>query len=148
VFPLILRSRVSGSALEARDLAILRDSDPIVMSRRRLIATAKARALALANAGHVAPPPETLFLPGPSGKAALMAGVRDQAEPAQISDNDLAIADALATVLSGGATDPSAIMTERQVCALEREAVLMVARRPATIERIEHMLATGKPLRN
>ncbi len=148
VFPLILRSRVSTSALEARDLGTLNDHDTIVMSRRHLLATAKARALALAEAALPPPPPAALFLSGPSGKATLMAGARGQAALGQLSDNDLAIADALATVLTGGATDPLRPMSEQQVGALEREAVLTVARRPATIARIEHMLATGKPLRN
>ncbi len=146
VFPIILGARVSGSALEARDFATLGGQVTIVMSRRRLLETAKARALALVDTP--APPPEALFLSGASGKSALMAGARSQAALGAMSENDLAIAEALATVLSGGATDPLVAMTEQQVSALEREAVLSVARRPATVARIEHMLATGKPLRN
>ena len=147
VFPLILHSRVSISALEARDFAMLGADDRIVMSRRRLLAAAKARALELAQDAAV-PAAETLFLAGPSGKATLMATAQSQAALGQLSANDLAIADALATVLSGGTTDPLTPMTEQQVDALAREAVLTVARRPATVDRIEHMLATGKPLRD
>jgi 3-hydroxyacyl-CoA dehydrogenase len=146
VFPLILGSRVSTSALEARDFAALREEDGIVMSRRKLLAAAKARALALA--GTPAAAPEALFLPGPLGKAALMGAAHSQASLGQQSENDLAIAEVLATVLSGGATDPLVAMTEQQVDALAREAVLTLARRPATVARIEHTLATGKPLRN
>jgi 3-hydroxyacyl-CoA dehydrogenase len=145
---MILRARISTSALEARDLGTLLDHDTIVMSRRRLLATAKARAIALADAAQPRPAPETLFLAGPSGKSALMVGAHAQAAQGQLSDNDLAIADALATVLTGANTDPLVAMTEEQVMALERAAVLEMAHRPATLERIAHTLATGKPLRN
>jgi 3-hydroxyacyl-CoA dehydrogenase len=147
IFPIILRAKVSSSALEAIDSGIVRPQDSIVMNRAQVLATAKARALALAETA--APlPPESLFLSGPSGKASLMASARSQHAAGQLTDTDLAIAELLATVLTGGATDPLTAMTEQQVCALEREAVMAVARRPTTVARIEHMLATGKPLRN
>ena len=84
-----------------------------------------------------------LFLPGLSGKSSLMCTAHSQFSLGRISANDLAIAEALATVLSGGATDPLRPMTEREVMTLEREAVLSLARRPATRERIEHLLATN-----
>jgi 3-hydroxyacyl-CoA dehydrogenase len=147
-FSLILGSRVSGSALEARDFGILRLSDTIVMSRAQVIAKAKERAIDLANTGSKPLEQEMLFLPGPSGKSSLMSTARSQFSLGRISANDLAIAEALATVLSGGATDPLKPMTERDVMALEREAVISLAGRPAAQERIEHMLATGKPLKN
>ncbi len=147
-FSQILRAKVSSSALEARDMAILRAQDPIVMNRQNLLAAAKARALALADAGVAAKQPDLLYLPGPSGRAAMMVAAQTEHAAGRLSANDLAIAEGLATVMSGGDTDSLTPLTERQVCALEREAVLTVARRPATIARIEHMLATGKPLRN
>ena len=92
--------------------------------------------------------PEAIFPPGPSGKASLMLAAHHDSACGRLSANDLAMTEALATVLTGGATDPSAPMTERQVMTLEREATIALARRPATFERIEHMLATGKPLKN
>jgi 3-hydroxyacyl-CoA dehydrogenase len=147
-FSLILGSRVSGSAREAQDFGILRPFDPIVMSRAEVIFKAKERAIALADAGWKVPEQETLFFLGPSGKSSLMSTAQSQFSLGRISANDLAIAEALATVLSGGATDPLKPMTERDVMTLEREAVISLAKRPAAQERIEHMLATGKPLRN
>ena len=147
-FALILGSRVSGSALEARDFGILCGCDPILMDRARIICRAKTRAIELAEAGFRPPEQEPLFLPGPSGKASLMSSARSQHALGRLSANDLAVAEALATILSGGATDALQPMTERDVLSLEREAVLSLAHRPATRERIEHMLATGKPLRN
>jgi 3-hydroxyacyl-CoA dehydrogenase len=144
----ILGGRFSGSALQAQEAGFLRAADRIVMNRSEVIGHAKARAHELAEAGFTPPQPEALSLPGPSGKSSLMAEARGRAELGQLTANDLAVADALATVLSGGATDPSLPMTERQIMALEREATLSLARRPATFERIEHMLAKGRPLRN
>ena len=78
-----------------------------------------------------------------------MTMVRGQSELGQMTETDAVMAEALATVLTGGSSgDPVTLLTEQQVCALEREAVRSVAHRPSTIARIEHMLATGKPLRN
>jgi len=118
------------------------------MNRSKVIGHAKARARELAEAGFTPPQPEVLSLPGPSGKSSLLSAARGEAELGRLTVNDLAVADALATVLTGGATDPLFPMTERQIMALEREATLSLARRPATFERIEHMLVSGKPLRN
>lgn len=146
VFPLIFRARVSTSALDARDMGALADSGPIVMHRAHVLRTAKARALALV--GTPAPAPDMLYLPGPSGRAALMTMVLSQQAAGQLSANDVMMAGELATVLTGGATDPLTPMTEQQVMALERAATLALARTESTTARIEHMLATGKPLRN
>jgi 3-hydroxyacyl-CoA dehydrogenase len=145
VFPLILQGRISTSATEARDMAVLGAEDAIVPTRSGLLEAAKARALALAPGP---PAPDMLVLAGPSGKSALMARARGLAAQGQLSAHDLVIAEALAAVLTGGATDPLTPLSERQVGALEREAVLSLARLPATAERIAHMLATGKRLRN
>jgi 3-hydroxyacyl-CoA dehydrogenase len=147
-FSIILGGRFSGTALNAVDMGILRPTDPIVMNRAQTLKRAKARAIERAVAGAGSRDPEVLFLPGISGKASLMSAAHSQAALGRLSANDLAVAEALATILTGGATDPLTPMTERHVMALEREATIALARRPATFERIEHMLATGKPLKN
>jgi 3-hydroxyacyl-CoA dehydrogenase len=147
-FFVILEGRFSGSASRAVEMGFLRPTDPIDTSRPHVIARAKARAIERAEAGWTAPAADVLFLPGPPGKASLMSAAHAQAALGRFTANDLAVADALATILSGGSTDPLAPMTERQVMALERQATIALAHRPATFERIEHMLATGKPLKN
>jgi 3-hydroxyacyl-CoA dehydrogenase len=144
----ILGGQFSGSALQATDMGILGPTDRIAMSRAQVITKAKARAIHFAETGTAPRDPEVLFLPGPSGKALLMSSAHSQAALGRLTANDLAVAEALATILTGGTTDPLAPMTERQVMALEREATVSLAHRPATFERIEHMLATGKPLKN
>jgi 3-hydroxyacyl-CoA dehydrogenase len=147
-FSLILGSRVSSTALEALDFGALAPGDRIEANHDDVVVGAKAYAIELAEVGARPPPPETLFLPGPAGKATLMAIARARFELGRISANDLVIAEALATILTGGLTDELTPMTERQVMVLEREATISLAHRQATFERIEHMLATRSPLRN
>lgn len=146
-FLFILGGKFGDSALKSVDSGVLRSSDEIVMNRAQVIARAKARALELAR-DYTPPAPEAFFLPGPSGKSSLMSIAHTERDLGRLSENDLAVAEALATVLSGGATDPLVAITELDMMKLEREAVILLAHRPATFARIEHMLATGKPLRN
>ncbi len=62
--------------------------------------------------------------------------------------HDAVVSRRLATVVTGGDTDPTETVTEDRLYELEREAFLDLVRTPATLARIEHMLETGKPLRN
>ncbi|MFX4427928.1 hypothetical protein ABTA68_20080, partial [Acinetobacter baumannii] len=61
---------------------------------------------------------------------------------------DLVVSDALADVLSGGDTDPTIPLEEDQVLKLEGKAFMGLVKKPGTFARIEHILSTGKPLRN
>jgi 3-hydroxyacyl-CoA dehydrogenase len=51
-------------------------------------------------------------------------------------------------VLSGGDTDITETIDEDELMDLERRAFMSLVKRPQTLARIEHMLETGKPLRN
>jgi 3-hydroxyacyl-CoA dehydrogenase len=64
------------------------------------------------------------------------------------TDHDRTVAFALADVLTGGETDAIETVDEDQLLTLERSAFMSLIRRPKTLDRIEHMLDTGKPLRN
>jgi 3-hydroxyacyl-CoA dehydrogenase len=64
------------------------------------------------------------------------------------TDHDVVVSEALAEVLSGGAADPIDLVNEEQILALERSAFMRLMKTPGTLARIEHMLVTGKPLRN
>jgi 3-hydroxyacyl-CoA dehydrogenase len=147
-FETIGTGAVSASALQAEALGFLGGEDRIVMNRDHLLADARARAIALADAGYTPPAPALFTLPGPSGKAALMSQALGQRHLGKASDHDLAVLEQLATVLTGGSADPAVPVPEATLLRLEREALLDLAFRPATLQRIEHMLATGKPLRN
>src|SRR3546814_1788967 len=74
VFEAISTAKVSTSAMEARDMLILRDSDGITMNRRRLLADAKAKALELAK-NYEVPKPVEINLPGPTAKTAMELAV-------------------------------------------------------------------------
>ncbi len=146
-FEMISTAAVSRSAAEARDMLFLRPSDHIVMNRDRLLAEAKAKALSLLDgyAPAVSPP---LRLPGASGRAALKLAVDRFDALGKVSPHDHLVCKHLAIVLTGGETDPTEETSRDQVMALERRAFMELVRLPATLARVEHMLETGKPLRN
>ncbi len=147
-FETISMAKVSTSADEAQELLYLRASDGVTMNRDRLLADAKAKALELVAAGYAAPEPVEISLPGPSGKAALDMAVQGFRASGAATPHDEVVAGHLATVLTGGATDPTETVSEDELSRLEREAFLALVKTPATLARIEHMLETGKPLRN
>ncbi|HLG86441.1 MAG TPA: 3-hydroxyacyl-CoA dehydrogenase NAD-binding domain-containing protein [Alphaproteobacteria bacterium] len=146
-FQTISTAQVSRSAAEAKDLFYLRPTDGITMNRDRLLADAKARALALAKDYKPAPAAE-FRLPGPSGKAALDLAVHDFAKQGKATPYDVVVASELASVVTGGDTDITQVLSEDDMSKLERRAFVALCKREGTIDRIEAMLETGKPLRN
>jgi 3-hydroxyacyl-CoA dehydrogenase len=147
VFETVSMAKVAKSAAEAQELMYLRATDGITMNRDRLLADAKARALELAK-DYTPPEPVKLRLPGPTAKAALDLAVDGFFQQGKATPHDVVVSGALAGVLSGGATDIIDEVGEDDLLNLERAAFMQLARNPATIARIEHMLTTGKPLRN
>lgn len=147
VFETISTAKVSTSAAEARDLLGLRPGDGITMNRSRLLADAKAKALALV-AGYKPPTPPEVALPGPTARAALDMAVEGFVRQGKATAHDRVVAGALARVLSGGEADITRPLKEAEIMALEREAFVSLLKNAATLDRIEHMLETGKPLRN
>jgi 3-hydroxyacyl-CoA dehydrogenase len=146
-FETISMATTAKSAAHARELGYLRPTDGVTMNRDRLLADAKARALSMVD-GYQPPKPPEFQLAGPSGKLALMMAAESLHKQGVASDHDIVVAGELAAVLSGGQTDIVDVVTEQQLLILEREAFLRLARTPKTLARIEHTLATGKPLRN
>jgi 3-hydroxyacyl-CoA dehydrogenase len=146
-FEMIGTAQVAKSAAEAQDICLLRPTDGITANRDRLLADAKARALALVE-GYVPPAPVTLRLPGPAGRAALAMAVQGFVGSGRATPHDVVVSDRLAETLTGGAADAIDETPLEQVYDLERRAFMALLRQPATLARIEHMLETGKPLRN
>lgn len=146
-FETIGTAKVSRSAAEAREIGYLRSSDKIVMNRERLLAEAKARVLSLAE-GYQPPKPAEYRLPGPSAARALELAVEGFVQAGKATPHDRTVSLALAQVLSGGKTDVTRILSEDDILALEHEEFGKLVRTSATLARIEHMLETGKPLRN
>ena len=139
---------VATSAEEAKEALFLRPTDGITMNRDRLLADAKAKALAMVAAGYKPPEEVAVSLPGPSGKAALDMAVAGFRASGAATPHDVVVSGRLATVLTGGDTDVTQTLSEDDLYTLEREAFLALIQTPATLARIEQMLETGKPLRN
>jgi 3-hydroxyacyl-CoA dehydrogenase len=147
VFETVSTATVSKSAAQAKELSFLRPHDGITMNRYRLLADAKALSLKLAQ-DYVAPKPVELKLPGASGKLALSLAAQSFHQRGMATDHDLVVANELAEVLSGGPADLVDVVTEDQVLSLERASFMRLLKTDGTLARIEHLLATGKPLRN
>ncbi len=146
-FETISTAKVSKSAAEARELMFLRPTDRITMNRDRLLYDAKARALELAV--DYAPPQKPEFrVPGESGRVAMEGVVAGFRKTGVATPHDVVVAGELAGVLSGGEADLVDIVPEDKMMELERQAFLRLIKTPGTLARVEHMLETGKPLRN
>ncbi|WGZ91438.1 MAG: 3-hydroxyacyl-CoA dehydrogenase NAD-binding domain-containing protein [Candidatus Thiocaldithrix dubininis] len=146
-FEIISMATVAKSAQEARDYLFLRPGDAITMNRDRLLADAKAKALSMLE-HYQAPPMPEINLPGKTAKVAMQLAVNDFQLQGKVTPHDAVVADALGDTLSGGDTDMTQTLTEDELFTLERKYFMQLLRTPATLARIEHMLETGKPLRN
>ena len=146
-FELISTARVSKSAAEAREMMILRTADGITMNRDRLLADAKDRALALVD-GYAPPEKPCFHLPGESGRVALAGVVREFRAKGMATPYDEVVAGRLAEVLTGGEADLIDLISETELLELERKALMVSIKDSRTQARIDHMLETGKPLRN
>jgi 3-hydroxyacyl-CoA dehydrogenase len=147
VFETISTATVAKSAAEAKELLFLRPSDGITMNRYRLLADAKAKALALAADYH-APEPPVFKLPGASGRTALKLATDSFHKRGIATDHDVTVSGHLAQVLTGGDTDYLDVLTEKDVMDLERQAFMTLVRTKESQARIKSIIDTGKPLRN
>ena len=146
-FEYIGTAKVATSAEQARTMGFLGPDDRITMNRDRLLADAKQRALEMID-GYEPPEPHTYVLPGDSGFTALELAVKDLALSGQATPHDVVVTRELARILTGGDTDITESLTEEDILEMERKAIGWLGRQPDTLARMEHMLNTGKPLRN
>jgi 3-hydroxyacyl-CoA dehydrogenase len=148
IFEQIGFAKVSGSAVEARHFRFLRDGDGISMNPERLIDDAKQLALSLVPGFTPGAPRVDITVSGDEGFALMKMGVWMAHEGGYISDYDAVIGEKLAFVLSGGRLTGTPQVSEQYLLDLEREAFLSLCGNVQTQQRIQHMLKTGKPLRN
>ncbi|TLS52098.1 3-hydroxyacyl-CoA dehydrogenase [Paenibacillus antri] len=147
-FETIALAKTSTSGPNARDLGYMRASDRVVMNVDHRIYEAKRLALALDEAGYAPKPRQRIRVVGRDGAAVLKMGALQMRQGGYISDHDLLIAKKLAHVLAGGDVPAGALVAEQYLLDLEREAFLSLTGEPKTQARMQHILATGKPLRN
>jgi 3-hydroxyacyl-CoA dehydrogenase len=146
-FEYIGTAQVAKSAEQARSMGFIGPNDCITMNRDRLLADAKIRALELSE-GYEPPEPHTYNLPGPTGKTALELAVKDLALSGQATPHDVVVTNELAWILTGGDTDMTETTDEDDILTMEREVIARLGRHEDSLARMEHMLETGKPLRN
>jgi 3-hydroxyacyl-CoA dehydrogenase len=148
-FETIGLAKVATSAEEARRLRFLRPSDGITLNPERLLYFAKAMALGLAASDYRAPDP-TIEIPvvGDSGLGAIKTHLYMLKEGGYVSEYDEYLGGQLATILCGGRVVRGTKVDEQYLLNLEREVFLKLCGQPKTLERMQHMLKKGRPLRN
>ncbi|GAA5008703.1 3-hydroxyacyl-CoA dehydrogenase/enoyl-CoA hydratase family protein [Pseudoluteimonas lycopersici] len=149
VFETVAMGKVSTSAMEAKELGLLRGGDVVSFNAFELLHIARAQARGLAERGYRPPlPARRICVAGDVGIATFRMLLVNMLEGRFISDYDNEIATRIATVLCGGEVDRGAVVDEEWLLELERKHFVELAQQPKTQERIAHMLKTGKPLRN
>ncbi|MFV0571413.1 MAG: 3-hydroxyacyl-CoA dehydrogenase/enoyl-CoA hydratase family protein [Xanthomarina gelatinilytica] len=143
-------AKVATSAYEAFDLGILqKGKDVVVVNKDRQIATAKAYAKLMAESGYTQPVKRTdVKVLGKQALGMFLVGTDSMEDSNYISEHDQKIANKLAYVMAGGDLSEPTLVSEQYLLDLEREAFLSLCTERKTLERIQHMLKTGKPLRN
>ena len=143
-------AKVSTSAYEAFDLGLLqKGKDIVVVNKERQIATAKAHAKLMAESGYTQPViRKDVKVLGKQALGMFLVGTDSMEHSKYISAHDQKIANKLANVMAGGDLSEPTLVSEQYLLDLEREAFLSLCTERKTLERIQHMLKTGKPLRN
>ena len=145
----VAMAKVSTSAAEAAELGFLRDGDRIVMHRDHLLSEARSEVLDLVADGYrPAPEAQDLYAGGRNLEAALKVGVWSLQQSGWASEHDALVAGKIAHILAGGDASAPGRQSEEHFLRLEREAFVDLVKTPKTQQRMQHMLETGKPLRN
>ncbi|MBI4280268.1 MAG: 3-hydroxyacyl-CoA dehydrogenase/enoyl-CoA hydratase family protein, partial [Armatimonadetes bacterium] len=147
-FETVAMARVSTSAQEARRLGFLRATDRITPGEDHLLFDARQAALRLLEDGYAPPAPRRVRVVGERGRAALEAAMYNLRVGGHITEYDEHVGRRLAYVMTGGPAPEDAQVSEAHLLDLEREAFLSLLGEPRTQARMEHLLETGRPLRN
>lgn len=149
-FLTIATAKVSTSAHEAFDLGIYRKGiDEISINTNRRIAEAKQAVISMFDDGYITPVQRTdIKVLGRSGLGAMYAGINGMWRGKYATDHDVTVAKKLAYVMCGGDLSEQTLVSEQYLLDLEREAFLSLTAEKKTLERIQSILKTGKPLRN
>ena len=149
-FLAIAQAKVSTSALEAFDLGIFRKgNDRYIVNQNRVISEAKKAAMELVEHGYTQPQQrENILVLGKPALSTLLVGAYSFFNAKYISEHDKKIVEKLAYVMCGGDLSAPTLVSEQYLLDLEREAFLSLIGEKKTLERIQSILTTGKPLRN
>ncbi|MFZ2432597.1 MAG: 3-hydroxyacyl-CoA dehydrogenase/enoyl-CoA hydratase family protein [Lutibacter sp.] len=145
----VAMAKVATSAYEAYDLGFFKEhKDLVVVNRDRQIATAKRHAIQMLEDGYTQPIPKKALVYGQQALGMFLVGTDSLEKGHYASEHDKKIANKLGYVMAGGNLSEPTYVSEQYLLDLEREAFMSLCTERKTLERIEHMLKTGKPLRN
>ena len=148
-FKNIAMGEVSKSAEGAKEMGFLREADVIVFHPQELLYVALQQARAMSASGYRPPlSPSAIAVAGNTGVATLKMMLINMKAGGFISEHDYEIGSRVAQCLCGGDVDPGSLVDEKWLLDLERRHFVELAKMDKTQARIEHMLKTGKPLRN
>jgi len=148
VFMNIAMAKFSNSAADARANGFLGPKDRIVMNRDYLIGEAKKEVLKLVDEGYAPPVKRNVKVVGEAAQGMINSEIHNMREGKFISKYDAFLARRIAYVISGGDVRANSEIPEDVILKLEREAFVDFWKEEKTLARVEHMLKTGKPLRN
>jgi 3-hydroxyacyl-CoA dehydrogenase len=147
-FKTIAMAEVATSAPMAYEKGYLNAKDTLVINKSLAIATAKRKVIELSE-NYIAPTPrKDVRVLGRQGLSTLLIAANELKLAKYASEHDIKIAQKIASVLCGGDLSYPQQVTEQYLLDLEREAFLSLCGEPKTLQRIQHMLEKGKPLRN
>jgi len=145
----IAMAKVATSAYEAFDMGFYqKGKDVVVVNEQRQIATAKRYAIQMLEDGYTQPAPQKIKALGQQALGMFMVGTDSLVHGRYASEHDRKIANKLGYVMAGGDLSEPTMVSEQYLLDLEREAIMSLFTERKTLERIQHTLKTGKPLRN
>ena len=147
-FMAVATAKVSSSAADARENGFLRPTDRIAFNRDYLIGEAKKDVLKMVDEGYAPPVKRPLKVVGEAAQGMAQVQISDMQRAGFISEYDAFLLKRIAYVMSGGSVRVGSLIQEDVILHLEREAFLDFLKQEKTLDRIDHMLKTGKPLRN
>jgi 3-hydroxyacyl-CoA dehydrogenase len=148
VFMAVAMAKVSTSAADARANGFLGPRDRIVFNRDYLIGEAKKDVLKMVDEGYAPPPRRKVKVLGQAAQGMVNAEISNMLSGKFVSEYDAFLAKKIAYVISGGDVRDNSEVAEDVILTLEREAFMELLKEEKTLARIDHMLSTGKPLRN
>lgn len=144
----IAMAKVSTSAAELNPMGFMRHGDAITMDIDKRIHDAKLKAISMATNYRPSRPLRDLKAPGRSVAASIKSQLWNMQKGGFITEYDQFLAGTIAEVITGGDVPGGTLITEEYLLELEREAFVLLCSQKKTLERIQHMLKKGKPLRN
>ncbi|MDB5252041.1 MAG: 3-hydroxyacyl-CoA dehydrogenase [Flaviaesturariibacter sp.] len=149
-FLTIATAKVATSAHEGFGIGVYRKGlDEVVMNQGRRVAEARRSVVELSDSGYVQPVQrKDIKVLGRNGLGALLAGIHGMEQAGYATAHDALVARKLAYVMCGGDLSEPTLVSEQYLLDLEREAFLSLCGERKSLERIQGVLKSGKPVRN